>query len=95
LKIRLKAIGDLREYFGRDPQEIELPENATTQELLDAVGARWGSVLPGYLWDAEKRTFRGPVFLTVQGKVIDSQKAPLQDGLEVTVVRALAGGKRR
>jgi hypothetical protein len=92
LKIILKTKGDLRDYFGREPHDIILPEHAGVQELLVEIGRRWGMVLPGYMWNQEKCVFRGPVFLTVDGKVIDEKKMELQDGMELTIVRALAGG---
>ncbi|MGB9586502.1 MAG: MoaD/ThiS family protein [Anaerolineales bacterium] len=92
MKILLKPIGDLHDYFGREPLEIQLPDNAEAKDLLIAIGERWGSNLPMYLWDSQKCTFRGPVFLVVDSKVLKDPHTPLRDGQEVVLLKALAGG---
>jgi molybdopterin converting factor small subunit len=92
MKIRLKSIGDLREYFGREPQEIELPENAVMRDLFPVIEERWGTVLPAYLWDREKKRFRGTVALLVEKRVIHDFKTPLKDGMEIQLLKAIAGG---
>ena len=40
MKIRLKCIGDLREYFGREPEEIEITENAVMEDLFPVIEER-------------------------------------------------------
>lgn len=92
MKILLRPIGDLRDYFGREPQEIELPDLAAVRDLLEVIAERWGSALPAYLWDAQRRAFRGAVYFVVDNKVLKDLDAPLRDGLEVTLLKALAGG---
>jgi molybdopterin converting factor small subunit len=92
MKIRLKSIGDLRDYFGREPQEIELPENAVMGDLFPVIEERWGTILPAYLWDREKQRFKGAVVLLVDKRVIHDFKAPLNDGMEVQILKAIAGG---
>jgi hypothetical protein len=92
MKIILKPIGDLRDYFGREPLEIELPENATAKDLLTVIGEGWSTKLPAYLWDAQKCKFRGAVYLVVDKKVIQHLSTPLHDGIEVVLLKALSGG---
>ncbi|RCK74722.1 MAG: hypothetical protein ANABAC_1439 [Anaerolineae bacterium] len=92
MKVLFRPIGDLRDYFGREPQEIELPNNAVVRDLLEVVAERWGNALPAYLWDSQNRTFRGAVYFVVDGKVLKDLDAPLRDGLEVILLKALAGG---
>ncbi len=92
MKIRLKTIGDLREYFGREPQLIELPEAAVMADLCEVIGDRWGAVLPRYLWDGENRRFKGSVAILIEKKVIHDLKTPLQDGMEIQLLKAIAGG---
>lgn len=92
MRIILKPIGDLRDYFGREPLEIELPENATVKDLLTIIGKDWGTKLPTYLWDAQKGAFRGAVYLVVDNKVLKDLRAPLHDGIEVILLKALSGG---
>ena len=92
MKIRLKSIGDLRDYFGREPREIELPENAIMGDLFPVINEYWGTILPAYLWDREKLCFKGAVVLLVDKRVIHDFKTPLKDGMEVQILKAIAGG---
>ncbi len=92
MKVYLKSIGDLRDYFGREPQEIELPADAPFRELLTIIAERWGTALPPYLWDPEKRQFRGAVFFVVDKQVVQDMEMPLRDGQEIVLMRALSGG---
>lgn len=90
--ITLRSIGDLREYFGRDPQTVELPEGSTVQHLLAAIEQRFAPRFPAYLWDFEQHCFRGPVVLLENKKVIRELSASLREGMEITIMRALVGG---
>jgi sulfur carrier protein ThiS len=92
MKVFLRSIGDLRDYFGRDLQEIDLDEKATLQDVLITIDNRWGDILPGYLWDASSRRFRGPVFFLINKEVVQDLDTPLQDGLQIDLIRALVGG---
>ena len=92
MKVIVRAIGDLREYLGREPQEIELAANSSAQDLLLAIELRHGAGLPGYLWDFQKHQFRGPVVLVVDKKAIQDFETELEEGSEITVMKAVAGG---
>jgi molybdopterin converting factor small subunit len=92
MKVYVKSIGDLRDYLGRDQQEIELPSGALFGELLTLIGERWGKVLPPFIWDVDKRQFRGAVFFVVDKQVIQDMSTPLNDGQEIAIMRALSGG---
>ena len=92
MKIWLKSIGDLRDYFGREPQEIGLNDKATLWDLLLMIDERWGEELPGYLWDSKKKHFRGSIFFIINEEVIQDLQTPLQDKSQVTLFRAMSGG---
>jgi len=92
MKIFLTSIGDLRDYFGRDLQEIVLTENATLNDLLLEIDNRWGRTLPSYLWDQRKKIFRGSVFFLINKEVAQDLDLPLTDGLQITLMKALVGG---
>jgi hypothetical protein len=92
MKIHLKSIGDLRDYFGRATQEVELDEGSSFEDLLETIGERWGPHLPHYLWDAQKNRFRGAVFFLMSEHVVQDLGSPLEDGGEVVLMRALSGG---
>ena len=86
------SVADLREYFGREPVELQLPEDATLHSLLQVIDQRWGPQLPAYMWDSDQCAFRGPILLLVDKKVVLDHSTALCDGQEVTVMHALAGG---
>ena len=92
MKIFLKSIANLRNYFGYEPVELELPENSTLQTVVDIIAERWGSQLPTYMWDSSKLQFRGPILLLVDKKVQTNFSEPLKNGQEVTILKALMGG---
>ena len=92
MKIWLKSVGDLRDYFGRGPQEIVLDEKATLQDLLLTIDERWGKELPGYLWDSKNKHFRSSVFFIINEVVVQNLNTPLQDESQVTLFRAISGG---
>ncbi len=92
MKVIIKGIGDLRDYFGKAPREVALPEHAYLRDLLLYIEQEWGTNLPAYLWDFEKHQFRGPVFLVLNNKVMQNLDAPLRDGMEIHIMRAIAGG---
>jgi len=92
MKVHLKSIGDLRDYFGRATQEVELADGSSFEDLLAAIGERWGSHLPHYLWNAEKNRFRGAVFFLMSEQVVQDLGSPLEDGGEVVLLKAISGG---
>jgi molybdopterin converting factor small subunit len=92
MKVTLKAIGDLREYLGREAWVVELADPACIRDLLERIEQDWGAGFPAYLWDFEKHQFRGPVFVVINKKAVLDLDAPLQDGTEVQILRAIAGG---
>ena len=92
MKVYLKPIGDLRDYLGREPRELELHDGAAFGELLSLIGERWGKILPPFIWDAEKQQFRGAVFFVVDKQVVQDMGLVLQEGQEIALMRALSGG---
>ncbi len=92
MKVYLKSIGDLRDYLGREPHEIDLPEGARFEQLLALIGERWGNSLPPFIWDADKQKFRGALFFVVDKQVVQDMDMPLNDGQEIVLMRALSGG---
>lgn len=92
MHVTVKGIGDLTDYLGKEPWEVELPEDSCARDLFQQIEARWGAIFPPYLWDTEQHQFRGPVFLVVNRKVLQGMDAPLHDGMEIRIMRAIAGG---
>jgi molybdopterin converting factor small subunit len=92
MRIHLKCIGDLRDYLSRETQEIDLANGSSFSDLLSTIAERWGGRLPPYLWDPQEHRFRGAVFFVIDKQVVQDLYAPLEDGSEVILMRALSGG---
>jgi sulfur carrier protein ThiS len=92
MNVVIKGIGDLKDYLGKEPREVELPQNARVKDLLMSVEQHWGSGFPPYLWDFEKHQFRGPIVLVINKKAVQDLESLLQDGIEISIMRAIAGG---
>jgi molybdopterin converting factor small subunit len=92
MQVSLKAIGDLRDYFGRTLTEIELPDGALAQSILAEIDTRWGANLPAYLWNRETCQFKGPVLLVIDKKAVRDLSTPLMDHTEILIMKAIAGG---
>jgi molybdopterin converting factor small subunit len=92
MNITVKGIGDLAVYFGKEPREVELPDHACVRDLLQRIEQYWGTIFPPYFWDYEKHQFRGPVILVINKKAVQDLNTPLQNGVEVRIIRAVAGG---
>lgn len=90
--VTVRGIGDLSEYFGKQPRAVELAEGARIRDLLERIEVLWGAGLPAYLWDFEQHRFRGPVVMVINKKAVMDMDAPLSDGIQVGIMRAVAGG---
>lgn len=62
------------------------------QDLLLEIDRRWGNDLPTYLWDPAKKQFRGSVYFLIDKEVVQDLRTPLNDGLQVELMKALVGG---
>lgn len=93
MRVKVNFLGFFRDRIGREPLELDLPENATYRDLLDALAPRVGDKLPDWAWDAEKRSFTRRLLVSrnLSGDLRDDQ-AVLADGDEILVVPPVAGG---
>ena len=93
MQIKVNFLGFFRDRIGREPLYLELPENATYRDLLDALAPRVGDKLPDWAWDAEKRCFTRRLLVTrnLSGDLREEETV-LADGDEVFVVPPIAGG---
>ncbi len=92
MKVIVKGIGDLAEYLGKEPRLFELREGARVRDLLLMIEQGWGAGFPAYLWDFDKHQFRGPIVLVMSNKAVQDLDTLLPDGIEIRILRAVAGG---
>ena len=84
MNIRLLYFARLREVFGVNKEDLDLPSPATLADLLEALGARGG------VWAQELAP--GRAFRLAVNQDITTQDAPLQDGDEVAIFPPVTGG---
>ena len=92
MKVKLKCSGYLRDFFGQEREEVELPENSTVQDLLHWIEAHHASGFPPRVWDFGQHRFCDPVVLLVDGKAAPDNTTPLRESEEVAVLYPVAGG---
>jgi molybdopterin converting factor small subunit len=90
--VRVTAFGRLREVFGSDEHRVQLAEGATLAALLVALEDSFGDRLPASLWNRREHRFRGPVVLSVGGRIARGRDTALAEGEEIRIHQALVGG---
>jgi len=92
MKIRVTAFGQIKRYIENYCGEISLPDDAHLADLLHYIDYHWSKELPEYIWNKNKRQFRGPVVIMVGNKAITDHDTVLCDGQEVKLYKVLVGG---
>ncbi len=92
MKIVLEICGMLREKFPFDMHAFDLPEHSTVNDLIRRIDGHVGSQLPGSVWNREKKFFRGPITLSIDGVVITDYSIELKENQHIKCNRFLIGG---
>jgi molybdopterin converting factor small subunit len=92
VKIFVRAFGPLQSAMGKDPIELELPENACVKDAVECVVNGW--ILPKQpdLWDLDKKQFSLPVVIMVSQKDVRDENQELDNMQEIFLVAPMAGG---
>ena len=92
MKVKVRFAGLLRRYVGEREAEFDIPDGSTTADLLVQLGKTYGARLPHGLWDKETSTFHRSMRLARVDAGTIGPDEPLNDGDELLVIFALAGG---
>ncbi len=92
MRVFLKSVGTIARYLGTEAREVELPDDATLADFLDYFGRNLVSEVPAYLWNEKEGDFRGPVIITINGKVAQGRGTPIRDGQELLLFKPVVGG---
>ena len=92
MHVYLKAIGMFTQYLGKEPIQVELEDQATLRDLFGHIDRCLTDRFPEYLWNPEKRRFRGPVVISIDKKVTTDLAVQLEEGQEIQVIKAFVGG---
>lgn len=90
--VSIKILGGLREYFLEPEFTVELPDGALYRDLLSDMERRLDMKRGQPYWNSEKKTFRGPVIVSLDGVVIWNGDVPLKHGQHITITRLVFGG---
>lgn len=71
MKIHLRPLGVLQNYFGDPRIEIDCSSGITLFQLCEIIGERWGSILPSGFWNQTTRQFAPHVLMMSGGKELD------------------------
>jgi len=92
LKITVTAFGQIKRYIENYCGEISLPDGARLTDLLHYIHCHWSKELPEYLWNKDKKQFRGPVVIMVGNQAATDHDTVLCDGQEVKLYKVVVGG---
>ncbi len=94
ISVSAKTILHLKKIIGAETQ-IQLPESATLQTLLDAMAERWGDKLAAEIFQPGTTTPLPHIRLMVNGRDIaflNRLDTPLRDADAVLILPPVAGG---
>ena len=92
MKIDVKSFAHLRLALGQSPLPVELPEGATTTDLIDYLGNHYGDAARNAIVMSDGKALK--VTPVVEGKPVPLD-APLKEGMVVVFMSHLAGGSSR
>jgi molybdopterin converting factor small subunit len=90
--VRLRTFGELERLFEGERPHVVLPDDATLNDLLNAIDERWAAQLEPTWWDGGTRRFRGPVVILAGGTDVHDPATLLNDGQEILLVPVVSGG---
>jgi len=82
----------MKEHLGVKRLDIHLADGATLENLMEYFDTHLSSIIPQFLWNKQKKEFRGPVLISIDQKVVRVLQTPLKDGQEIRLVKAATGG---
>ncbi len=92
MKVIFEICGSLKEKFPFTLREFELPENSSVLTLIHRIDREAGEELPPSVWNSEKRIFRGPIALSIDGMVVKDYSTRLKENQHIKCNRFLIGG---
>ncbi len=92
MKIILSFTGSLKDFLAKDTFELKLKEEATIEDLYDALGELIPQYTDSTLWNPKKNRFRGPIIISSDSKIIKDVNTKLTNGQHLQIKRFLIGG---
>jgi sulfur-carrier protein len=95
MTITIHTILTLKKIIGAWQLDVELPDDASVNDLLLLMKKMWGEVLSSHLFDPETGALIPHVRVMVNGRQIEflmGVDTPLNEGDEVLLLPLVAGG---
>lgn len=92
MKIIFYATGYMRTRLPEERYSMELDNNSTLGDFFDKLDDIMGGELGKAVWNREKKRFRGPVTVRVDGEVVKDESYCLKDNQSIEISRLLIGG---
>lgn len=93
MQVTVRFLGALRDTVGAPSLSVDLPENGTYRDVLDAIDETLAGRLPNWAWDPQGRTFSRRMMVSRNGTAdLRDESTRLDNGDEILVVLPLAGG---
>ncbi len=95
IKVQVRTIGLLRSLIRQGEFDVELPEDASVDDLLARLAATYGGEVAAHLTAPADAGAHPPLRVMVNGRdigALDDRRTLLVDGDDVLVLTPIAGG---
>jgi molybdopterin converting factor small subunit len=92
VQVLVHFAGLFRHYVGEKERTFDVPEGSSAGDLLRLIGNEYGSRLPPNLWDSGSGRFHRSIRIARNGSPTSDEMELLQDGDDILLIFALAGG---
>lgn len=92
MQVLVHFAGLFRHYVGEKERVFDIPDGSSAGDLLRLIGNEYAARLPKNLWDEESGRFHRSIRLARNGSPTSDETELLQDGDDILLIFALAGG---
>ena len=95
ITVRVRTIGLLRSLIRHGEFDVDLPEDASVEDLLARLSAMYGGVVAAHLTAPTLPDAHPPLRVMINGRdigALDDRRTLLADGDDVLVLTPIAGG---
>ena len=92
MKVEVHFVGLFSRYIGEKERAFDIPDGSSAGDLLRLIGNEYCSRLPPNLWNTDSGRFHRSIRLAINGRPTPDETQLLQDGDNILLIFALAGG---
>lgn len=94
-RIRLRFLSTMKELVEKNDNSLEVDAQATVEDLLKLVLARYNNSMTSLLFEEDKKSVRNDILILINDvdiSVLDGLKTSLSEGDEVALIPIAHGG---